>query len=651
MIRTIFSIAKKISTMSKKTSENPNRPVEERLAASLSSKAEMYSQAKAMSEVLFPPINAGDDPSVGAKAESMVASASCMIPSKNSARRLAYSTMAEAVMKLAVQGVIPNTVNFIVTGGKNPITLESAKGADFFGRQLSCSSSRLDFHSESEDNPIFVAIASGCQNSKAVESHNAILQDQALLILGADTDRADLISPKELESFSFSIAALSLKPYLLALSYIAGGGIAASSAQLADSLGVGMDISAGKIPGRKRTTNLDQLLFSESPGRCLAVVFKSHKNEANKLLRSHSILCREIGTTNGNGVLNIHRGRTSLCSLEIAELMFFHSAPRIHLMPTEGVSASKTVDSASLKQPRYFKRHLKSLLSSEEVRNEFQLLRNRLENGEILTMSAQSGGRFWKLDPRQGAILAMAAAARGLAISGVEPRFSVIGIPAPSDDSDSIRISRETISGFQFSAADLGLQVVSRQFISSEEEPLVAVVGDPVAEKNVLTPVFQNTEDFILMLGSHRGELGGSTYLKEIHGKEEGPPPASDLEVEQRIREILITGAKVGLISSAAAVSRGGLAVTVAQMILLSEDGIGARIHLSSKIRDDELLFGETQGLCVITVKEKDIMELERICMRIGVTCTAIGRVTDKALYTFNNLLSVKQSELRDAVF
>ena len=153
------------------------------------------------------------------------------------------------------------------------------------------------------------------------------------------------------------------------------------------------------------------------------------------------------------------------------------------------------------------------------------------------------------------------------------------------------------------------------------------------------------------MLGSHRGELGGSTYLKEIHGKEEGPPPASDLEVEQRIREILITGAKVGLISSAAAVSRGGLAVTVAQMILLSEDGIGARIHLSSKIRDDELLFGETQGLCVITVKEKDIMELERICMRIGVTCTAIGRVTDKALYTFNNLLSVKQSELRDAVF
>ena len=123
--------------MSKKTSENPNHPVEEHLAASLRSKAEMYSQAKAMSEALFPPLQLNDDPSVGIIDETVIASASCVIPSKNSARKLTYSAMAEAVMKLAVQGVIPNTVNFIVTGGKNPITLESAKGADFFGRQLS----------------------------------------------------------------------------------------------------------------------------------------------------------------------------------------------------------------------------------------------------------------------------------------------------------------------------------------------------------------------------------------------------------------------------------------------------------------------------------------------------------------------------------
>ena len=116
-----------------------------------------------------------------------------------------------------------------------------------------------------------------------METQNAIVQDQVLFILGAETDRTDLIAPKELEAFSLSIAELSLKPYLLALSYIAEGGIAASSAELAEYLGVGIDISEGKIPALKQKNKPDELLFSESPGRCLAVVSTSHKNEAKKL--------------------------------------------------------------------------------------------------------------------------------------------------------------------------------------------------------------------------------------------------------------------------------------------------------------------------------------------------------------------------------
>jgi phosphoribosylformylglycinamidine (FGAM) synthase-like enzyme len=117
-----------------------------------------------------------------------------------------------------------------------------------------------------------------------METQNAIVQDQVLFILGAETDRTDLIAPKELEAFSLLIAELSSKTVLLALSYIADGGIAASSAELADLLGVGVDISEGKIPALKRKSNPDELLFSESPGRCLAVVSASHKNEAKNFL-------------------------------------------------------------------------------------------------------------------------------------------------------------------------------------------------------------------------------------------------------------------------------------------------------------------------------------------------------------------------------
>ena len=58
------------------------------------------------------------------------------------------------------------------------------------------------------------------KKNKAMETQNAIVQDQVLFILGAETDRTDLIAPKELEAFSLSIAELSIKPYLLALLHV-----------------------------------------------------------------------------------------------------------------------------------------------------------------------------------------------------------------------------------------------------------------------------------------------------------------------------------------------------------------------------------------------------------------------------------------------
>lgn len=632
------------------TPENPKLPVEERLALLLKGKTEMYSGAAAISEVLFPALKPGYDPVTGKSGESMISSASCVIPSKNSARRLAYTAMAEAAMKLSIRGVIPKTSSYIVTGGKNPVTREAAKGAHYFGNQLTFSCSRLDFPSETTESVVFAAIAQGYQKDKQPVSLDLVQKDQALFIFGAETDRSDLISPKEIEILSTATAELSVKPYVLDLRYVAEGGIASTSAQIGDSLDVGLVISESKIPAQLRHSNPDEILFSGTPGRCLAVVSKGHKNEMRKLLLSYSITCREIGATNESGALEIRRSRSVVCSISVNDLIFPHLAHRTFLMQTEGPQPSTILDVSSLKQPQYFKSCLKTLMSSQDVQKEYQLHKAHLKEGEIPTMSAQSGGRFWKLDPRQGAVLAVASAARQLAVTGVTPSSAVIGIPSTRDDTESVQILRETLAGFQVATADLGLEIVSRQFIPSGHDPLVAVVGDPPDESHTLSQDFKRPGDFILMLGSHRGELGGSTYLKKIHGREEGPPPVSDLVIEKRIHEILITGARVGLISSAAAVSRGGLAVILAQMILLSAEGIGARIHMSSKIRDDELLFGETQGLCVITVEEDAIMELERLCMQIGITCTAIGRVTDKSLYTFNDLFSIKVSDLREAI-
>ena len=48
-----------------------------------------------------------------------------------------------------------------------------------------------------------------------------------------------------------------------------------------------------------------------------------------------------------------------------------------------------------------------------------------------------------------------------------------------------------------------------------------------------------------------------------------------------------------------------------------------------------------------MTVHEDAIIEIERICMRMGVPCTAIGRVTDNGRLSFNELINVKVSDLQ----
>ena len=70
--------------------------------------------------------------------------------------------------------------------------------------------------------------------------------------------------------------------------------------------------------------------------------------------------------------------------------------------------------------------------------------------------------------------------------------------------------------------------------------------------------------------------------------------------------------------------------------------------HYYNKLLPEELLFGETHGLVLISLREEDIMEFERICMNIGVPCTTIGRVTNTGRLTFNDLIDISTVKLKN---
>jgi selenophosphate synthetase-related protein len=235
-------------------------------------------------------------------------------------------------------------------------------------------------------------------------------------------------------------------------------------------------------------------------------------------------------------------------------------------------------------------------------------------------------------------------ASRRLVCRGVKPETATILIQSDSPS----REFTEYIQGLSKAAAHLRLSMEHSGIGEKESGEMTSrVAAGGFLLRDVLFPqAFQQVGDFISILGSHRGELGGSLFYQQFFDSMAGIHPILDLNMEVRIQEAILTGIQAGLIQSARPVSGGGLAVAVARSLHATNSTFGARIHFSRKLSTEELLFGESQGLILISIREDDLMEFERICMNIGVPSTTIGRVTGDGLFTFNDVVKLTVNEL-----
>jgi phosphoribosylformylglycinamidine synthase len=127
-----------------------------------------------------------------------------------------------------------------------------------------------------------------------------------------------------------------------------------------------------------------------------------------------------------------------------------------------------------------------------------------------------------------------------------------------------------------------------------------------------------------MLIGEPKGHLGQTLWLRELHGREDGPPPPVDLEAERRngafVRQQIATGA----LTAVHDIADGGLAVTVAEMALAG--GIGAMIAVPTTNGKCRAFFAEDQGLYVATVADAQLMDFLTAADRAGVEVARIGR-------------------------
>src|SRR5206468_906740 len=258
-----------------------------------------------------------------------------------------------------------------------------------------------------------------------------------------------------------------------------------------------------------------------------------------------------------------------------------------------------------------------------------------------LAMSVDGNGRYCFLDPRRGAMLAVAEAARNVACAGGRPLAATNCLNFGNPERPAIM--------WQFARAVEGIGAACRALevpitggnVSLYNEtdgraiyptPVIGVVGVLEHADRVVTRRFQRAGDAVILLGGGRGELGGSEYLKVVHGLVRGAPPAIDLAAEHALQQLLVSLAEARLIQSAHDCSDGGLAVTVAECCF-DTNGVGVEVAVdgeqvsrSGAVNRAAALFGESASRVVVSASADRAADVLARAAAAAVAARIVGR-------------------------
>ena len=253
-----------------------------------------------------------------------------------------------------------------------------------------------------------------------------------------------------------------------------------------------------------------------------------------------------------------------------------------------------------------------------------------------LAMTLDGNALYTRLDPRTGARIAVAEACRNLACVGARP----IGVTnclnfGNPEKPEVMGQFEQAVTGLSEACRTFGIPVTGgnvsfyndTEGLSIHPTPVLGVVGLMEDIGKAVSPGFKAAGDAVVLVGDSYGEIGGTEYLKTVHGLEAGTPPAIDLEQEKRNQDFLLDAIESGLVRSAHDLSEGGLAVALAESAFAGGRKLGCEVDCDTGLRADALLFGESQSRILVTCRRKDLGGLMKSAVARGVPARAIGRV------------------------
>jgi phosphoribosylformylglycinamidine synthase II len=456
---------------------------------------------------------------------------------------------------------------------------------------------------------------------------------------------------------------------VVAIQDMGAAGLTSSSCEMASRGGVGIEMDLGRIPQRETNMTAYEMMLSESQERMLLVAQRGREREVFDVFTKWGLDAVEVGVVTDDGMLRLlHHGKIAA---EIPARTLAEEGPRYErpiAAPPSAKSPEKLAEfsapgvnlhdnflrllaSPSIASKRWITEQYDSMVRTNTRvgpgAGDAAVLRLK-ESHRALAIKTDGNGRWSALAPREGAMHAVAEAARNVACTGGRPVAATNCLNFGNPEKPEVMWQfTEAIDGISEACKALETPITGGNVSFYNETlgkpiyptPILGVLGIIENADCAIGSAFCNEGDGIVLLDAGRAaesreaqarEFSSSEYAKITQGVIAGAPPAIDLDAEKRLIDCLVDLTSEKVILSAHDVSDGGLAVTLAESCFAG-DGLSAEATLAqenSAEPPEYTLFGERGARAIVSVAPASLARVNSIAAQYSVKAERIGVVT-----------------------
>ncbi len=464
---------------------------------------------------------------------------------------------------------------------------------------------------------------------------------------------------------------------VVAIQDMGAAGLTCSTMEMASRGGTGIEIDLAKVPQRETGMTPYEIMLSESQERMLLVAEKGRESEVLNVFKKWGLDAVVVGTVTVGGIAKIlNHGQTAaeipahplaeegpVYRRPIAQPPLRHetTADWFTFAPDGtnlNANFAKLLASPAIASKRWITEQYDTSVRTNTLAgpgaSDAAVVRIKdPETGVVkraLALATDGNGRWCQLNPRVGAMHAVAEAARNVATSGARPiaATNCLNFGSPEKPDVMWQFS-EAIDGLTAACNELGTPITGGNVSFYNETrgksiyptPVIGILGILDDASRVVKIAFRKDGDLVVLLdganssasvpSSHAlesaaREFSSSEYSKTIANIVSGEPPAINLAAEKRLIDCLVALASDGSVQSAHDVSDGGIAVTLAESCFAAT-GLGAKVSLEEDATREFALFNERGARCVVSVAPTKLAAVLATARQYGVGAREIGKV------------------------